>query len=74
MWTRTYTFLFFQSGSSNLIKTEKSEVNLDFVYLRCEDSETIIWKNSAGEKALIENNISHSDGDASVVREVGLLT
>ncbi|XP_048046228.1 uncharacterized protein LOC125268181 [Megalobrama amblycephala] len=31
------------------IKTEKSEDNPDVVNLRCEYSETIIWKNSAGE-------------------------
>ncbi|XP_050975644.1 uncharacterized protein LOC127171192 [Labeo rohita] len=48
-----------------VIKTEKIESNPDVVYLRCDYSETIIWKNSAGE-TLIGSQLDQKEESIAV--------
>ncbi|XP_056309920.1 uncharacterized protein LOC130221444 [Danio aesculapii] len=48
-----------------VIKTEKSEVNPDVVYLTCENRGKIIWRNSAGET--LEGSSLHLIGESITV-------
>ncbi|ROI62529.1 CD48 antigen [Anabarilius grahami] len=52
-----------------VMKTERSKVNPDVVYLICEYNETIIWKNSAGEK--LNGSELHPKGETLVVKNEG---
>ncbi|KAK9980490.1 hypothetical protein ABG768_000095, partial [Culter alburnus] len=52
-----------------VIKTEKSKDNPDVVYLRCEYSETIIWKNSTGD-ILLGSKITPT-GESITVKKNG---